>query len=152
MTWREVDFESRLWTIPALRMKAEAEHSVPLTDRAMTLLNALKPKNLEAHRLVFPSQCGGKLSCWRTRSGIRPNAPIGAGGRWRSAVLSWMLGKPVAPGRLVSTRQRSLRSPLQCRWRRTQFLACEDRRFLPAATRPYTPQAIKPGENSALRE
>jgi integrase len=107
MTWREVDFESRLWTIPALRMKAEAEHSVPLTDRAMTLLNALMPKNLEAHRLVFPSQCGGKLSCWRTRSGIRPNAPIGAGGRWRSAVLSWMLGKPVALGRLVSTRQRS---------------------------------------------
>lgn len=62
MTWGEVDFENRLWTIPALRMKAEVEHSVPLTDRAMALLNALKPKNLEPHRLVFPAQRGGKLS------------------------------------------------------------------------------------------
>lgn len=62
ITWGEVDFESRLWTIPALRMKAEAEHSVPLTDRAMALLNALKPKSLEPHRLVFPAQRGGKLS------------------------------------------------------------------------------------------
>lgn len=62
MTWGEVNFESRLWTIPALRMKAEAEHSVPLTDRAVALLNALKPNNLEAHRLVFPAQRGGKLS------------------------------------------------------------------------------------------
>ena len=62
MTWGEVDFENRLWTIPALRMKAEVEHSVPLTDRAMALLNALKPKNLEPHRLVFPALRGGKLS------------------------------------------------------------------------------------------
>ncbi|WP_010184842.1 tyrosine-type recombinase/integrase [Sphingomonas sp. PAMC 26605] len=62
MTWGEVDFESRLWTIPALRMKAEAEHSVPLTDRAVALLNTLRPKNLEPHRLVFPAQRGGKLS------------------------------------------------------------------------------------------
>lgn len=62
MTWGEVDFESRLWTVPALRMKAEAEHSVPLTDRAIGLLNALKPKNLEAHRLVFLAQRGGKMS------------------------------------------------------------------------------------------
>lgn len=62
MTWGEVDFENRLWTIPALRMKAEAEHSVPLTERAMTLLNALKPKSLEPHQLVFPAERGGKLS------------------------------------------------------------------------------------------
>lgn len=62
MTWGEVDFENRLWTIPALRMKAEAEHSVPLTDRALTLLHALKPETLEPHRPVFPAQRGGELS------------------------------------------------------------------------------------------
>jgi len=62
MTWGEVDLENRLWTIPALRMKAEAEHSVPLTDRAMAILNAIKPENLQAHQLVFPAQRSGKLS------------------------------------------------------------------------------------------
>ena len=62
MTWGEVDFENRLWTIPASRMKADAEHSVPLADRALALLHALTPKSLESHRLVFPGQGGGKLS------------------------------------------------------------------------------------------
>lgn len=33
-----------------------------------------------------------------------------------------------------------------------QRVAREDAGFFPAATRPYTPQAIKPGENSVLRE
>jgi len=42
MTWGEVDLAARLWTIPALRMKAEAEHSVPLSDRAMAILTALR--------------------------------------------------------------------------------------------------------------
>lgn len=62
MTWGEVDFENRLWTIPALRMKAEAEHSVPLTDRAMAILNAIKPHSPQAYQLVFPAQRNGKLS------------------------------------------------------------------------------------------
>lgn len=62
MTWGEVDLENRLWTIPALRMKAEAEHSVPLTDGALALLDAQEPKSTEPHRLVFPAQRGGKLS------------------------------------------------------------------------------------------
>ncbi|MBG6118958.1 integrase [Sphingobium sp. AEW010] len=62
MTWGEVDFEARLWTIPALRMKTEAEHTVPLTDHAVALLNALKPKNAGVHQPVFPAQRGGKLS------------------------------------------------------------------------------------------
>ena len=62
MTWAEVDFTNRIWTIPALRMKAQAEHSIPLTDRALALLHALKPRILEPHRLVFPAQRGGKLS------------------------------------------------------------------------------------------
>ncbi len=62
MTWSEVDLENRLWTIPALRMKAEAEHSVPLTDRAVALLDAVKPKDPPPHQLVFPAQRGGKMS------------------------------------------------------------------------------------------
>ena len=62
MTWGEVDWANRLWTIPALRMKTEVEHSVPLTDRAMEVLHALKPRSLEPHQLVFPAQRGGKLS------------------------------------------------------------------------------------------
>ncbi|WP_419827360.1 tyrosine-type recombinase/integrase [Sphingomonas sp.] len=62
MTWGELDLQAKLWTIPAMRMKAEAEHSVPLTSRAIALLAAMKPKNPEPHRLVFAAQRGGALS------------------------------------------------------------------------------------------
>ena len=36
--WEEFDLKERVWTIPAKRMKAGREHRVPLSDRAMTLL------------------------------------------------------------------------------------------------------------------
>lgn len=62
MTWGEVDFENRLWTVPASRMKAETEHSVPLTDRALGLLQSIRPMSLRTDQTVFPAQHGGKLS------------------------------------------------------------------------------------------
>lgn len=41
-TWGEIDFEKKLWTIPAARMKKRAAHLVPLSDQAIDLLVALK--------------------------------------------------------------------------------------------------------------
>ena len=38
MTWGEVDLETKVWTIPAERMKAAKEHRVPLTDAALALI------------------------------------------------------------------------------------------------------------------
>jgi len=38
MRWSEVDFDAKLWTIPASRTKAAREHRVPLSDRALALL------------------------------------------------------------------------------------------------------------------
>jgi integrase len=40
--WAEIDLQSRLWTVPAERMKAGREHRVPLSEAAMALLAALK--------------------------------------------------------------------------------------------------------------
>lgn len=41
--WSEFDFEKRLWTIPATRMKAKVEHRIPLSDRALEILRTIKP-------------------------------------------------------------------------------------------------------------
>jgi integrase len=41
-TWPEIDFQGRLWTIPANRMKAGREHRVPLTDAALAVLGQLR--------------------------------------------------------------------------------------------------------------
>lgn len=53
--WEEIDLDSRLWTIPAERMKAKREHIVPLSPQALDILEVMKP--ISAHReYVFPSR------------------------------------------------------------------------------------------------
>ena len=62
MTWGEVDLENKLWTVPAGRMKAQAEHQVPLSDAAMAILHAMHEDNLKPTDFVFPAPRGGSLS------------------------------------------------------------------------------------------
>lgn len=53
--WAEIDFEAKLWTIPAERMKAKREHIVLLSLQALEILDVMKP--ISAHREhVFPSR------------------------------------------------------------------------------------------------
>ena len=52
MTWSEVDLENKIWTIPAERMKAKLAHRVPLSARALAILEAQKDQH---DTLVFPS-------------------------------------------------------------------------------------------------
>ena len=42
LRWEEIDFEERLWTCPAERMKAGQEHRVPLTDEMLAIIEPLK--------------------------------------------------------------------------------------------------------------
>ena len=51
--WSEIDIGSKLWVIPAERMKMAQEHRVPLSDVAVELLTSLP--RLEGTDLVFPS-------------------------------------------------------------------------------------------------
>ena len=39
--WNEIDFEAKIWTVPAGRMKAGREHRVPLSGRALEILKQL---------------------------------------------------------------------------------------------------------------
>lgn len=58
-TWREIDLEKAIWTIPATRMKAGKEHRVPLSPRAVEILEATKPL---AKDWLFPAEGEGALS------------------------------------------------------------------------------------------
>ena len=53
-TWGEIDLEARTWTIPAARMKAKKEHRVPLSDRAVAILEAARDC-FGSDGLLFPS-------------------------------------------------------------------------------------------------
>ncbi|MBR0717860.1 integrase arm-type DNA-binding domain-containing protein [Bradyrhizobium liaoningense] len=57
----EINFEKKLWTIPAERMKTEddpegEEHEVPLSARALAILHAIIPKGLDPDAYVFAGQ------------------------------------------------------------------------------------------------
>lgn len=52
MRWQEVDLASRVWVVPAERMKGERVHRVPLSDRAMAILREMETIRLDD--IVFP--------------------------------------------------------------------------------------------------
>ncbi len=53
MRWPEVDFQNRLWTCPAERMKTGEEHRVPLTDQMIAIIEPLRAMSSE---YVFEGQ------------------------------------------------------------------------------------------------
>ena len=58
-TWNEIDLDAATWVIPAERMKAGAEHRVPLSSAALDVLAQAREID-DGSGLVFPAQTGGK--------------------------------------------------------------------------------------------
>lgn len=58
--WAEIDLHSRIWTVPALRMKSNREHRVPLSEGAMAVLAKVTRRTPEDN--VFEGRGGGCLS------------------------------------------------------------------------------------------
>ncbi|WP_417514795.1 tyrosine-type recombinase/integrase [Marinobacter sp.] len=56
ITWQEIDFQRKVWIVPADRMKSGKLHRVPLTDAAVDLLKGMKQGEPDA--LVFPGPKG----------------------------------------------------------------------------------------------
>jgi integrase len=69
-TWGEIDTETKLWSIPAQRMKMKKAHVVPITNRMAQILEEAKRRNpvsvgkagLQPDDLVFVSGDGKPLS------------------------------------------------------------------------------------------
>ena len=53
-TWGEFDLEANVWTVPAERMKSGREHRVPLTPRAVEIVQHLQAAKISDY--VFPGQ------------------------------------------------------------------------------------------------
>ena len=53
-TWGEIGFDTATWTVPAGRMKANAEHRVPLSGAALEVLDRAKDLR-DGSDLIFPS-------------------------------------------------------------------------------------------------
>ena len=58
--WSEIDLIEAVWTIPKERMKMDAPHRVPLSDRCIAILRQLEPLRASADGYVFPGRKKGK--------------------------------------------------------------------------------------------
>jgi integrase len=58
--WPEIDLGAKVWTVPAARMKGGKEHRIPLSEAAVSLLNALP--RVAGSDLLFPGPSGKPLS------------------------------------------------------------------------------------------
>ncbi len=101
-TWDEIDFDNRVWRIPAARMKMKRDHIVPLSDRAIALLEAMSQRSDSAY--IFANQKGGMISDATMSSngtmGRMHNDDIAAGG---SGYVDGETGLPAVPHGLRST-------------------------------------------------
>ncbi|MEX2326666.1 MAG: integrase arm-type DNA-binding domain-containing protein [Pseudomonadales bacterium] len=57
-SWNEIDLTAKTWTIPGERMKAQMQHTVPLSPAAIAILKDLP----RTHELIFPAPRGKALS------------------------------------------------------------------------------------------
>jgi integrase len=55
--WAEIDLEKKLWTIPKDRMKASRDHEVPLSARAVVILELMK--EIKSGEIVFSGRKPG---------------------------------------------------------------------------------------------
>ncbi|MTC43610.1 integrase [Providencia sp. wls1921] len=88
--WDEINFETKEWKIPAARMKMNREHTVPLSDAALAILELMKPFSGN-REFIFPSR-------------IKPNQPM------NSQTVNAALKRAGFGGVLVSHGLRSIAS------------------------------------------
>jgi integrase len=56
-TWNEIDLTAKTWAVPANRMKGNREHRVPLSNRAIEIVQLMQSRR--ENRFVFPGRSGG---------------------------------------------------------------------------------------------
>lgn len=93
-TWDEINLKAKVWKVPAARMKAGEEHEVPLSARAIEILEDLP--RIKGCDFLFPGHVDGKpLTEASTLKLLRKLAPLPEGERpytvhgFRSTFRDW---------------------------------------------------------------
>lgn len=84
-TWGEIDWDHKVWSVPAERTKGGREHREPLTDQALAVLEKVKPLRSGLDSLIFP---GAKAR--GPRKNGDPDAPAALSNMTLAAVIKRM--------------------------------------------------------------
>ena len=121
--WSEVDLPSSLWIIPAQRMKARAEHIVPLSDQAAAILETTRT-NFPDSDLCFPNAKGVRFSDMVFTKALRD---MGLGERatahgFRTSFKTWAAETGVRDEVSEAALAHTDPNPVRAAYRRTTFL------------------------------
>jgi integrase len=95
--WNEIDSKKRIWVIPAERMKSGREHRVPLSGRAVEILDGLKHHG----KYVFASISGEPLSNMALLMLLRRRRPGMTVHGMRSCFRDWCSERTSYPDKLA---------------------------------------------------
>ncbi len=107
--WNEIDFEKRMWTIPAdrLKIKSNGDHRVPLSESAIQVLNkqqSTRQKPSNENEYIFPNTKGGQINDDALNNIIRK---LGYGAKtvvhgFRACFKTWATETVIPPQKSIS--------------------------------------------------
>jgi integrase len=142
-SWPEFDLASKVWIVPASRMKAGREHRVPLSERAIAILRDMQSG--QPNDLVFPGRRGSVL---RDKSFTDLLGQLGRGDftahGFRSAFRDWVAERTNFPN-IVSEMAlaHAVGSKVEAAYRRGDLF--EKRRKLMQAWSDYCARPVPTG-------
>ena len=99
--WSDMDLDAAVWTIPAERMKALREHRVPLSGRAVQVLNAARTLGAGDCPLVFPTAQGKPLTDMALSRALTQAAIAAVPHGFRSTFRDWAAEETNHPREVV---------------------------------------------------
>jgi len=124
--WEEIDFDSKVWVIPAQRMKGGQKHRVPLSESAFRILISLYK---ETPGLVFCAPRGGQISDMSMTAALRRMKVDAVPHGFRSTFRDWAGERTNYPREMAEQAlAHTLTNAVEAAYRRSDML--EKRRLM----------------------
>jgi integrase len=147
--WSEFNLLDKVWIIPGGRMKSGREHRVPLSGRALAILEGMQAHRTGEDAYVFPSsRAGAAVSDWSIRDLVTDRGTTVHG--FRSSFRDWAAERTNFPSEVAEMAlAHAVGSKVEVAYRRGDMF--EKRRRLAEAWANYCMQPAGRGEVVALR-
>ena len=120
--WTEIDLGEAVWKLPAERMKGNREHEVPLSPRALDVLDAAQALRDDSG-LVFPSRRGKPLSDMTLSKLLKEQGIDAVPHGFRSSFRDWASEETNHPREVVEAAlAHQVKDKVEAAYRRTTLL------------------------------
>ena len=97
----EIDLTESVWTIPATRTKTNREHRVPLSGRALEILDAARTLAEGTSPYLFPNRVGKQLEEKQLRRMLQKHKIAAVPHGFRSSFRDWAVEETDHPREVI---------------------------------------------------